>query len=440
MDNFIIHGSKSLRGEVKISGSKNAALPILAATMLTREKCEIRNVPDLMDIKSTFELLNYMGKKCFFGFNVFSVEEASALKQHAPYDMVRKMRASVLVAGPLLARFKKVRFSLPGGCSIGVRPIDIHLEAFQKLGAQVSYERGDVIVSAAKLKSARLKFRFPSVGATENLMMCAALIKGTTVLENCAREPEIADLAGALRCMGAVVEGEGAATIKICGRDALKGLKYSVMPDRIETGTFMLIAAAAGGKLKLLNTDLRLVEAVTRGLKKAGVKISTACPPEAQPTPVREFGRRAAPKLRWGGITVEANGCRPAPIGVATKPYPGFPTDLQAPWMAFMARARGESLIHEAIFENRFIHAAELMRMGADITVTDRKAVVRGVKRLLGAPVMASDIRAGAALIVAAAAARGITVIKRVYHIDRGYEKIEDKLRLAGMRIERVKA
>ncbi|MBU2574924.1 MAG: UDP-N-acetylglucosamine 1-carboxyvinyltransferase [Elusimicrobia bacterium] len=421
MDNFIIHGPKSLRGEVKISGSKNAALPILAATMLTREKCEIKNVPDLRDVKSTFELLNYMGKKCFFGFNAFSVEEASALKHHAPYDLVRRMRASVLVAGPLLARFKKVRFSLPGGCSIGVRPIDIHLEAFQKLGAEVSYERGDVIVSAGKLKSARLKFRFPSVGATENLMMCAALIKGTTVLENCAREPEIADLAGALRCMGAEVEGESTATIKICGRDVLKGLKYSVMPDRIETGTFMLIAAAAGGKLTLLNTDIRLVKSVARGLEKAGVKISP-------------------PGGRGGGITVETDGLRPRPVSVETKPYPGFPTDLQAPWMAFMARAKGESLIHEEIFENRFMHAAELMRMGADITVTDRKAVIRGVERLLGAPVIASDIRAGAALIVAAAAAKGVTVIGRIYHIDRGYEKIEDKLRLAGMKIERVKA
>lgn len=423
MDNFIIHGAKPLRGDIKISGSKNAALPILAATMLTREKCEIKNVPDLMDIKSTFELLNYMGKKCFFGFNVFSVEEASQLKHHAPYDLVRKMRASVLVAGPLLARFKKARFSLPGGCSIGVRPIDIHLEAFQKLGADVSYERGDVLLSAAKLKSGRVKFRFPSVGATENLMMCAALIKGTTVLENCAREPEIADLAGALRCMGAEVEGEGTATIKICGRDALKGLKYSVMPDRIETGTFMLAAAAAGGKVSLLNTDIRLVEAVARAMQKAGVKVSPS-----------------AAKQHWRGITVESGGGRPKPVSVATKPYPGFPTDLQAPWMAFMVRAKGECQVHEAIFENRFMHAAELMRLGADITVMDRNAVIKGVDQLLGAPVMASDIRAGAALIVAAAAARGVTVIRRVYHIDRGYEKIENKLCLAGMRIERMKS
>ena len=418
MDNFIIQGGKAMSGEVKISGSKNAALPILAATMLTREKCEIKNVPDLMDIKSTFELLNYMGKRCFFGFNTFTVQETSALKHHAPYDLVRKMRASMLVAGPLLARFGKVRFSLPGGCSIGVRPIDIHLEAFKKLGAAVSYERGDVILTAPRLRPARLKFRFPSVGATENLMMCASLLKGTTVLENCAREPEIEDLARALMKMGAAVEGAGTPIIKISGADELKGLKYEVMPDRIETGTFMLAAAAAGGTLKLLNTDIALMTPVARALKKAGIKVTSdkCC------------------------ITVDSSGRRPKPVSVVTKPHPGFPTDLQAPWMALMTRAKGSCEIHEAIFENRFMHAAELMRMGADITVTDRKAVVRGVERLLGAPVMASDIRAGAALIVAAVAAKGRTVIRRVYHIDRGYEKIENKLRLAGVRIERVKA
>ncbi|MFA6434179.1 MAG: UDP-N-acetylglucosamine 1-carboxyvinyltransferase [Elusimicrobiales bacterium] len=417
MDNFIIHGGRAMSGEVRISGSKNAALPILAATMLTREKCEIKNVPDLMDIKSTFELLNYMGKKCFFGFNTFTVHESAGLKHHAPYDLVRKMRASMLVAGPLLARFKNVRFSLPGGCSIGVRPIDIHLEAFKKLGAAVSYERGDVILTTAGLKPARLKFRFPSVGATENLMMCAALLKGTTVLENCAREPEIEDLARALIQMGALVEGAGTSVIRISGAAALKGLKYTVMPDRIETGTFMLAAAAAGGTLKLLNTDAALMTPVTGALKKAGVGVIS----------------------EKGGITVSSSGGRPRPVSITTRPHPGFPTDLQAPWVAFMSRAEGVCEVHEAIFENRFMHAAELMRMGADITVTDRKAVIRGVDRLLGAPVMASDIRAGAALLVAAAAARGKSIIRRIYHIDRGYEKIENKLRLAGVRIERVK-
>ncbi|HBB67117.1 MAG: UDP-N-acetylglucosamine 1-carboxyvinyltransferase [Elusimicrobia bacterium GWA2_56_46] len=418
MDNFVIQGGGKLAGEIRVSGSKNSALPILAATMLTGEKSEISNVPDLMDIRSTLSLLNYMGKTCSFGSNNFTVRETSVLKHHAPYELVRKMRASMLVAGPLLARFKKVRFSLPGGCSIGVRPIDIHLEAFKKLGAEVFYEKGDVILTAAKLRPARLRFRFPSVGATENLMMCASLVKGSTVLENCAREPEIADLARALRKMGAFVEGEGTSIIKISGAEELKGLKYEVMPDRIETGTFMLVAAAAGGTLKLSDTDIALVEPLARALKKAGVEIVS--------------GKNT--------ILVNSSGGRPRPVNVATKPHPGFPTDLQAPWMAFMARVDGKCEVHEAIFENRFMHAAELMRMGAEIMVTDRKAVIKGVERLLGAPVMASDIRAGAALIVAAAAAKGETVIRRVYHIDRGYEKIEAKLRRAGLRIERVKA
>lgn len=417
MDSFIVHGGRAVNGSVRISGSKNAALPILVATMLTGEKCEIRNVPDLMDIKSTFNLLNYLDKKCFFGFNTFTVQKGAALKLHAPYELVRKMRASVLVAGPLLARSGKARFSLPGGCTIGVRPIDIHLEAFKKLGAAVSYQKGDVILSAGKLKPARIKFRFPSVGATENLMMCASLIRGTTVLENCAREPEISDLAGALRAMGAAVEGEGTGRIKICGVDSLQGLKYEVMPDRVETGTFMLAAAAAGGKLELTNTDIAIVEPLARVMRKAGVHISSG----------------------KGRIVVSSSGARPRPVSVVTRPHPGFPTDLQAPWMAFMSRVRGACEVNETIFENRFMHVSELMRMGADITLTGRKAVIKGVERLLGASVMASDIRAGAALIVAAAAAKGRTVIRRVYHVDRGYEKIENKLRLAGVRIERVK-
>ncbi len=418
MDNFVIQGGRAVSGSVRISGSKNAALPILAATMLTREKCEITNVPDLMDIKSTANLLNYMGKRCVFSSNTFTVQKGSALKLHAPYDLVRKMRASVLVAGPLLARFKKVRFSLPGGCTIGMRPIDIHLEAFKKLGAEVSYQQGDVILSAEKLRPARIKFRFPSVGATENLMMCASLIRGTTVLENCAREPEISDLAGALRSMGAAVEGEGGDRIRISGAASLNGLNYEVMPDRIETGTFMLVAAAAGGKLELTNTDIALVEPLARAMRKAGILISSG----------------------KGRITVASSGARPKSVNIVTRPHPGFPTDLQAPWMAFMARAKGECEARETIFENRFMHVPELMRMGADITVVDRKAAVRGVERLLGAAVMASDIRAGAALIVAASAAKGRTVIRRIYHIDRGYEKIESKLSQAGVRIERVRA
>jgi UDP-N-acetylglucosamine 1-carboxyvinyltransferase len=418
MDNFIIRGGRPLAGQATISGSKNAALPILFATLLTREKCEIKNVPELMDIKSSFELLNYLGKNCFYGYGNFVAEEHAALKLHAPYDLVRKMRASVLAAGPLLARFRKARFSLPGGCSIGVRPIDIHLEGFKKLGAQVTYEKGDVILSAKKLKAGRVKFRFPSVGATENLMMCAALIEGETILENCAREPEIEDLAAALNKMGAAVTGAGTPVIKIKGAARLKGLKHTVMPDRIETGTFMLLCAAAGGRVRLLNTAPKTLTALIKAMEKAGVKIN--CFKDS--------------------MEVVAPHGRPRPVSVATKPHPGFPTDLQAPWMVFMARANGVSEVHESIFENRFMHAPELMRMGADITVLDRKAVIRGVPQLLGAPVMCSDIRAGAAMVVAAAAAKGKTVIRRIYHIDRGYEKLEHKLKDLGVDASRVKA
>ena len=418
MDNFLIHGGKQLNGEIRISGSKNAALPILAATLLTRERCEIKNVPELRDIRSTFELLNYLGKNCFYGYGDFVAEERVQLKLCAPYDLVRKMRASMLVAGPLLARFKKARFSLPGGCSIGLRPIDIHLEAFKKLGAVVTYEKGDVVLTAKKLKAARVRFRFPSVGATENLMMCASLIEGRTLLENCAREPEIADLAAALKKMGARIKGEGTARIEIIGAARLKGLKHSVMPDRIETGTFMLACAAAGGRVRLSGAAPKTLDALTRHLREAGVKVS----------------------VFKDAVEINSGGERPRPVNVLTRPYPGFPTDLQAPWMAFMVRARGVCSIHERIFENRFIHAAELCRMGADISVTDKKAHIRGVDALLGAPVMASDLRAGAALVIAALTAKGKTLVRRVYHIDRGYEKFEDKLRRLGADIERVKS
>ena len=308
MDNFIIRGGRPLSGQTMISGSKNSALPILTATLLTREKCEIKNVPELMDIKSTFELLNYLGKNCFYGYGNFVAEEHAQLKLHAPYDLVRKMRASVLVAGPLLARFKKVRFSLPGGCSIGMRPIDIHLEGFKKLGAQVAYEKGDVILSAKKLKPGKVKFRFPSVGATENLMMCAALIEGTTTLENCAREPEIEDLAAALVKMGASVTGAGSPVIKITGAARLKGLKHTVMPDRVETGTFMLLCAAAGGRIKLLNTAHKTLGALIRAMEKAGVKINT----------FKDSMEIIAPQGR------------PKPVSVVTKPHPRFPTHQQA--------------------------------------------------------------------------------------------------------------
>lgn len=417
MDNFVIHGGKKLGGEVRISGSKNAALPILAAALLTREKCVIRNVPDLRDIKSTFDLLNHLGKKCFFEANTFTVTEPGRLKHDAPYELVRRMRASVLAAGPLLARLKKVRVSMPGGCSIGVRPIDIHIEAFRKLGAEARYGKGDIVLTGAKLKPGRLRFRFPSVGATENLMLCAALLDGKTTLENCAREPEIEDLAAALRSMGAEVEGAGGPRIVIRGRSKLKALRHNVIPDRIETGTYMLAAAAAGGKVKLTAADPKPLGALIKAMERSGTKVTC--------------GRDS--------ITVESGGGRPKPVNVSTAPHPGFPTDLQAPWMSYMARCRGNASVQENIFENRFMHAAELLRMGASVYISGNKAYVHGVDELNGAPIMASDIRAGAALLVAAGVARGRTVIRRIYHIDRGYERVEEKLRALGMKIDRVK-
>ena len=417
MDLFVINGGHALSGETRISGSKNAALPILFASLLTKERCEISNVPELKDVQSAYDLLNRLGKNCFYGYGNFIAEEHSEINPIAPYELVRKMRASILAAGPLIARFGKARFSLPGGCTIGVRPIDMHLEAFKQLGVEISHDKGDVLMTAKKMHPNRIKFRFPSVGATENLMMAASLIEGETVLENCAREPEIEDLSAVLVKMGAAVIGAGTGVIKIKGKPALNGFSHSVMPDRIETGTFMLLCAAAGGKITLLGADSKPLSALIRAMRKAGVKISCG----------------------KGVITVSAEVSRPKPVSISTKPYPGFPTDLQAPWMAFMAQCSGECEVHEKIFENRFMHVPELARMEANITVMDRKAIIHGVPGLMGAPVMASDLRAGAALVVAAVAARGTSIIRRIYHIDRGYEKLELKLRELGADVRRRK-
>lgn len=416
MDKFVIEGGRPLKGTIRISGSKNAALPILMSSLLTREKCVVSNVPELRDIKTTHQLLKYLGKKCDFSRNVSVILPDGKLRTDTPYNLVKQMRASVLVAGPLLARFHRVRVSLPGGCAIGVRPIDIHIKAFEKLGARIYYRQGDVIMTAARLKGARIRFKFPSVGATENLMMCAVLVPGTTVLENCAMEPEISDLAEGLKGMGAVIKGEGTRTIKICGVKSLRGIRHSVIPDRIETGTYMIACAAAGGEVLLKGAAPEHLEFLVRVLRKAGAKIRT------------DRDR----------IFVKSTG-RPGAGSIVTGPYPGFPTDLQGPWMSLMCIARGKSRICERIFENRFIHVSELARMGAHIAVNGNTAVVEGVRQLSGAPVMASDIRAGAALVAAALAAKGRSEIRRVYHIDRGYEKIEGKLKSVGANIKRVR-
>ncbi len=416
MDQFVIEGGRPLQGTVRVSGSKNAALPILIATLLTDEPCAISNVPvRLRDIRTTIRLLESLGKRVRVGEDAVFVSSHGSLKTQAPYDIVKQMRASVLAAGPLLARFGLVRVPIPGGCAIGLRPIDIHLKGFEKLGARRIADRGDIILSAAHLKANRVRLKFPSVGATENLMMAAAATEGRTVIENAAREPEIEDLGRFLSAMGAKVRGAGGSRVEIRGRRALKGATHSVIPDRIEAGTFLIACAAAGGSLRVDGARARDLRALLAKLRRAGAR-------------VEEDSR---------GVSIAMN-ARPLPASVSTRPHPGFPTDLQAPWMALMALAKGRSRIDENVFEKRFMHAAELARMGADVSVSGHRAVVEGMAQLSGAPVMASDLRAGAALLVAALAARGKTVIARVYHIDRGYERVEDKLRRVGARVRRV--
>ncbi|MDE2291114.1 MAG: UDP-N-acetylglucosamine 1-carboxyvinyltransferase [Elusimicrobia bacterium] len=415
MDEFVIDGARRLRGSYRVNGSKNAALPILLATLLTDEPCVIENVPRLRDIRTTVRLLETLGKKVEWKGKTVKVVYGKALITRAPYDIVKQMRASILVAGPLLARFGKVRVSLPGGCAIGLRPIDIHLKGLEALGAATATGEGDVHLSG-ELSPATVRFRFPSVGATENVMMAAAAVPGTTVIENAAREPEIEDLGAFLNAMGARVTGAGSSRVTVRGVERLKGARHRVIPDRIETGTLMLAAAAAGGDVTFKDARPEHLTALIAAMRRAGVRV----------TPVR------------GGVRVAMAG-RARPVSVTTAPHPGFPTDVQAPWMALMALAQGESRVREAIFERRFLHAAELARMGARVAVEGDAAVVTGVPELSGAAVMASDIRAGAGLVVAALAARGRTVIQRVYHIDRGYERLETVLRGLGARIRRLR-
>ncbi len=417
MDQLIIEGGRPLRGAVRISGSKNSALPILIATLLTDEPCRLGNVPtELRDIKTTIRLLEALGKKIAVRGASVTVTGSGSLKTQAPYDIVKQMRASVLVAGPLLARFGLVRVPIPGGCAIGLRPIDIHLKAFRDLGAREISDHGDVILSAApQLRAGRVRFKFPSVGATEHVMMAAAVTPGRTIIENAAREPEIEDLQDFLNKLGAAVKGAGTARITVDGRRQLRGAAHSVIPDRIEAGTYLIACAAAGGRLELRGARARDLSAVIAALRKTGARIAET----------------------KNGLSVDMRG-RPASVSIKTAPHPGFPTDLQAPWMALMAVASGASIVTESVFENRFMHAAELARMGASIGVAGGQAAIAGVAGLTGAPVMASDLRAGAALLIAGLAAKGKTTLQRVYHVDRGYERVEAKLRAAGARVRRV--
>jgi len=416
MDKFIAQGGVPLKGTVTVNGSKNAALPILIASLLTDGECVARRVPPLRDIRAAQRLLEALGKKTVYENNSVRILPGRRLSTAAPYDLVRRMRASVLVAGPLLARFHEARVPLPGGCAIGLRPVDIHLKGFEKLGAKIITGQGDLLISAGKLRGAKIKFPFPSVGATENIMLCAALAPGVTVIENAALEPEIDALAACLNGMGASVRRAPDGKIIIEGRTGLNGFSHDVMADRIEAGTYLIAVAAAGGRAEIRGCEPKHIRAVLSALEKSGARL----------------------KINDGTIAITGPKNRPAPVSIKTLPYPGFPTDLQALWMAYMCRARGASIIKETIFENRFMHAAELGRMGARISVRGSAAVVDGVDALSGASVMASDLRGGAALTVAAVCAAGKSVIRRVYHIDRGYRRLEEGLRALGAKIRRA--
>ena len=413
MDRITIRGGSPLRGAVQVSGAKNAALPLLAATLLASGKHAVKNVPRLRDITTMQRLLEHLGCEISFNDDI-SINTDNLKPREAPYELVKTMRASFLVLGPLLARFHKARVSLPGGCAIGVRPVDIHLKALEGMGVTIKLDRGYVTASCRKLKGATLSFDLPTVGGTENIMMAAALAEGTTTIVNAAREPEIIELALALKKMGAHISGEGTDTIVIEGVKELKPLRHTLMPDRIEAGTFMVAAGITGGDITIKNCPLQFMGSVSEKLREAGLTIDE----------------------RKREVRISSNGSL-HPVEVKTLPYPGFPTDMQAQIMALCALTPGTSVIRETIFENRFTHVAELERMGADIRVEQDSAIITGVNRLRGAPVMATDLRASASLILAGLAAEGTTTVSRVYHLDRGYEKLELKLKKLGADISR---
>jgi UDP-N-acetylglucosamine 1-carboxyvinyltransferase len=415
LDKLIIKGGRKLSGEISISGSKNAALPIFMATILAAGEHRIHNVPFLRDINTTIKLLETLGAIIRGDGHTVYIDSTRVDRFEATYDLVKTMRASVLVLGPLLARHGRARVSLPGGCAIGARPINLHLKGLAAMGADINLSHGYVEAKAKRLKGARINFDISTVGGTEQLMMAAATAQGETILENAAREPEIVELGAVLTKMGADITGAGTDTIRINGVRELMPFVHAVMPDRIEAGTFMTAAAITGGDVRLRNMRLEHLDALVFKLQDAGVEIIN------KDNVVRIRGPR---KIRS--------------INIKTRPYPGFPTDMQAQIMALMCVADGASVISENIFENRFMHVSELLRFGADIVVEGNSATVKGVKKLSGAPVMATDLRASASLILAGLAAENTTEVSRIYHLDRGYERIEEKLRLLGADIQRV--
>jgi len=415
MEKLLIRGGVPLEGEIAISGAKNAALPIMCAALLTPEPLRLANVPKLMDVHTMTRLLERMGVSLRAqGPGALELHAPRIADASAPYELVRTMRASVLVLGPLLARCGAARVALPGGCAIGQRPVDQHVKGLEAMGAEIHIEHGDMTARAARLQGTRIVMDLVTVTGTENLMMAATLAEGTTVIENAAREPEVADLAACLNAMGARIRGAGSDVIRIEGVDALGGAAHRVMPDRIETGTYLAAVAAAGGRVRLRGAAPETLDATLDKLREAGARI----------------------RLQPEAIELEMNG-RPRAVDVRTAPYPGFATDMQAQLLALDTIAEGTGVVTETIFENRFMHALELQRLGADIAIEGNTAVVRGVARLQGAAVMATDLRASASLVIAGLVAQGETLIDRIYHLDRGYEALEAKLGALGARVER---
>ncbi len=420
MDKLLIEGGNKLVGEVEISGSKNASLPIFFATLLTDKVVILKNVPKLKDIQTTVKLLEYLGKKIEISQDFVKISQTENISTEAPYELVKQMRASALVIGPILARYSRVKASLPGGCAIGARPINLHLEGFKKMGANVALQEGYVFVEAEKLFGAKIVLDYPSVGATENIGMAAVLAQGTTILENIAREPEIQDLCDFLNKLGASIDGIGTNVLTIKGVEKLNGCEHRIIPDRIEAGTFMLAAAVTKGSVVIKNANHEHLEFLIEKMKEAGVEIT-----------VEKTGIFDDIRVKGAGEI--------KPVSIETMPYPGFPTDMQAQWALFMSLASGQSIITETVFENRFMHIPELVRMGAEISIRGNSLFINGKAKLSGAQVMATDLRASASLVLAGLAAQGKTEISRIYHLDRGYENIETKLQKLGGKITRQK-
>jgi len=419
MDKLLISGGTPLQGDVRISGAKNAALPILTASLLADEPVNIGNVPHLHDVTTMMELLGRMGARLVVDERMRVEVDPSGLRDFvAPYELVKTMRASILVLGPLVARFGRADVSLPGGCAIGSRPVNLHIDGLRRMGAEIRVENGYIRARAGRLRGAQIVMDLVTVTGTENLMMAAALADGETVLENAAREPEVVDLARCLNAMGAKIRGAGTDTIVVEGVDRLGGADYQVLPDRIETGTFLVAGAISGGAVRARDTDPHLLDAVLEKLREAGADIETG--------------------EDW--IALDMHGRRPLAVDIHTAPHPAFPTDMQAQFCALNAVAEGVGTITEAVFENRFMHVLEMQRMGADIRLEGNTAICTGVDRLTGAPVMATDLRASASLVLAGLVAEGDTLVDRIYHIDRGYQNIEEKLSGLGAQIRRVPA